>query len=162
MLLMRRALIPVVLVIGAGIATAVPASASVRDFSGTATATFAFFTGPICPGNAQIGSVAGSLARPHRPTWTFTVSRLCVSSIGHQGLFSGKAKLAAPHCEVIYARLRGGWDSIEGVVTAWMSFKIHGGTGQFTHATGSIAAESGSLDFSTGAFTAPMSGTITN
>jgi hypothetical protein len=145
---------------GAGVAAAVPATALVRDFAGTASATFTF-NGPSCPGNAQIGSVSGSLARPHRPTWTFSAPRICVASIGHQGQFSGKATLAAPHRGVVYARVRGGWEDIEGVVTATIFFTIHGGTGQFVHATGSIIATPGSLDFSTGNFAAPMTGTIT-
>jgi hypothetical protein len=152
----------VAVLLGAGIAAAVPATASVRDFSGTATATFTFNAGPSCPGNAQIGSVSGSLARRHRPTWTFTAPRICVSSIGHQGLFSGKARITARQHEVIYARVSGNWESIEGVATATISFAIQGGTGRFVHATGSIIATPGSLDFSTGNFIAPMSGTVTN
>jgi hypothetical protein len=147
--------------LGAGVAVAVPATALVRDFTGTATATFKFYDGPRCPGNAYIGSVSGSLARPDRPTWTFSAPRICVASIGHQGRFSGKATLAAPHRGVIHSRLGGDWDSIEGVVTATISFEIHDGTGQFAHATGSIVATPGSLDFSTGNFIAPMSGAIT-
>ena len=159
---MRRRLFPkaaiVALALGSTFVGADPATAAVRDFAGTASATFTFGSGPTCSGNGQIGSVSGMLARANRPTWKLTVAKLCVDAIGHQARFFGEARITTARHQVLYATLTGAWQAV-GTVTATFAIDVHGGTGEFTHATGSISA-SGSLDFSTGRFTGSMTGAI--
>ena len=147
-----------VLALGSVLVGANPATAAVRDFAGTASATFTFGSGPTCAGNGQIGSLSGMLARANRPTWSLTVAKLCVDAIGHQASFSGEASITTARHQVLYATLTGAWQAV-GTATSTFSMDVHGGTGEFAHATGSISA-SGSLDFSTGRFTGSMTGAI--
>ena len=141
------------------VAAANPAAAVVRDFAGTSTAAFKLFTGPRCPGNGLISSFAGQLARATRPTWTFDVPNLCVASIGHQASFSGEATIVTARYQ-IHGSLTGTWQSLNGVPATIFTIAIHGGTGEFAHATGVISV-SGSFDFSTGNFSGAMTGTVT-
>ena len=138
-----------------------PAVAARRDFTGTVTASFNFHIGPSCPGNAHIESVSGTLIRPQRPKWSFKVPALCVSALGHEAEFSGRATIIPPGGGVIHARLTGLWQQVEGTTTAQIWFRISGGTDQFVHATGTVTSGWGNLDLDTGKFTAPMTGTVT-
>src|SRR4051794_37962693 len=105
---------------------AAPAMAAQRSFTGRLTANFNFHVGPSCPGNAHIESLSGTLIRPRQPKWSFTVPKLCVSALGHEAQFSGRATITSPSGAVIYARLNGTWEDIEGTTSAQIGFHING------------------------------------